>query len=406
MKINDIRLEKMNDRARLVAKVIWEDSGRPEQEIYFETAQDFSGGLSCDPDAFLTAAIMPAMRHGERRVVVDGEICPFLQMGLRDAMSLINYWYGPAYNPVFIEGRIRRAPSPRVSDRAAFFLTGGIDSLTTLRTNRLDSPREHPGSFRDGLLIFGLEIDDPVAFEHVVKSLAMLGAEEGFTMLVVSTNVRLLDDDWVFWGDKFMGAVLSSVAHALGKRLTSASIGSCVDYPYLRPHGSHPLLDSLFSSYGLRIHHDCPALSRFAKTKILAGWETGLRYLHVCNKSEYYRSGVLNCGRCEKCLRTLTALLILGKLDAAVSFAQREVTPELILANAFVHKITFPFWQELVGPLEEAGRADLARAVRRQISLWRGERGWRGPLRRFDRKHLNGVLRYLKRKHFAASLPC
>ena len=143
----------------------------------------------------------------------------------------------------------------------------------------------------------------------------------------------------------------------------------------------------------------CPGSRR---RRFSAEWETGLRHLHVCNKSEFYRPGILNCGRCEKCLRTLTALLILGKLDAAVSFAHREVTPELILANTFVNKTTFPFWQELVRPLEEAGHEDLARAIKRRIGLWRGETGWRGHVRRFDRIHLNGVLRHLKRQHFAS----
>ena len=197
--------------------------------------------------------------------------------------------------------------------------------------------------------------------------------------------------------DIFHGGRSFSVAHALGRRLTSASIASGVDYPRRGPYGSHPLLDSIFSSYGLRIHHDCPGLSRFAKTKILSEWETGLRHLHVCNQSEYYRSGMLNCGRCEKCLRTLTALSDPGQIGLGRELCPARVTPELILANAYINKMTFPFWDELVGPLEEAGHEDLARAVKRRISLWRGETGWRGPLRRFDRMHLNGVLRYLKR---------
>jgi len=84
-------------------------------------------------------------------------------------------------------------------------------------------------------------------------------------------------------------------------------------------------------------------------------------------------------------------------LDLATSFAHREVTPDLICENAWVGKTEFPFWEELIGPLRQMGRHDLADAVCHICSRYLRETGWRGALRRFDRQHLNSAAAALKR---------
>ena len=40
MRIENIRREKSGDRARVTATVLWEDCGRPAQDIYFETSEE------------------------------------------------------------------------------------------------------------------------------------------------------------------------------------------------------------------------------------------------------------------------------------------------------------------------------------------------------------------------------
>ena len=55
------------------------------------------------------------------------------------------------------------------------------------------------------------------------------------------------------------------------------------------------------------------------------------------------------------------------------------------------------FYRELVEPLRTIGRDDLAQVVDRALTAYRGEAGLSGRFRRFDRIHLNGGLRALKR---------
>lgn len=400
MRIEQLRLEERGQRVRAVARVVWEDNDRPTDDYYFEVDKQYADSISANPDAFLVACIMPALRYGERRIAVEGEICPYLKSGLETSMALIRHWYAKNGDraPVTIEAKSRASePLSKTSKRSAFFLTGGIDSLSTLRLNRLNYPSDHPASVRDGIIIFGLEVDDPTAFQHVVDLLSALAEQADFHLLPVYTNVRYLDDDWVFWADEFEAAVLSSVVHALSQRLSNAFIGSSFDYPALHPHGSHPLLDPNYSSYDLRIHHDSVALSRLEKTRVLADWDGALQFLRVCNRSEHYRSGVLNCGRCEKCLRTLTALLILDKLDQARAFAHREVTADLIRQNVYLSKTEFPFWQELIEPLRNKGRHDLVEALRHPMNAYRGQTGWKSSIKAFDRQYLRGSLYQMKR---------
>ena len=412
MRIENIRLEKSGDRARVTATVLWEDCARPTQEIYFETVEKFADGLSCSPHAFLVACIMPAFYFGEERVSIEGEVCPELKDGLMTNLSFMRYWwYEPARRIVKIEARTRSGfPLTRTSERAGFFFSGGIDALATLRANRLNYPLEHPGSLKDGLLVCGLEIRDPKIFEYVLDSMSTLAEEADVTLIPIYTNIRSLgpEDNTEFWGkfwlDEFMGATFSAIAHAFSKRLTEVTINSCHDIPNLIPYSSHPLINPNYSSRDFRIRHEGITLSRFEKTKLVAGWDLALQHLRVCNKTELYQRGMLNCGKCEKCVRTMLALEASGVLEKTSAFPVREIHEELVMAAVQLAPNTFPLYGELIAPLQEKGRLDLVRAIEQKISEYHQSERRKNhrkvfiePLLEYDRKHLGGSLRKLKR---------
>ena len=287
MRVENLRSEKTEKRARIAATVTWENCDRPTHDVYFETDEAFAAGLTCNPNAFLVGCAIPAMHYGEERVSIDAEICPELRDGLTTAMSWLRHWY---YDPdralVRIEARTSSGfPTPRTPERAGFFFSGGIDSFATLRANRLGFPLEHPWSIRDGLIAYGLEMDKPEEFERAMDWLSGIPQETGITLIPVYTNLYLnyrpedAEDHFRFWTYEFQGAVLAAIAHTFARRLTVVSIAGTFDLSSLEPWGSHPLLDPNYSSSDLRVRHDGIALSRLEKTRLAAGWDVTLQHL-------------------------------------------------------------------------------------------------------------------------------
>jgi hypothetical protein len=336
VRIADLRREPHGTSLRAVATVTWEDSPRPSREIWFETSAELDGEFRADPNAFLLACVIPAVRHGEKRVALEGPVCPVLRDGLRTAMILLEGWYGDSRAPLEIESRGGfEAPIPREPSRAAFFLSGGVDSLHLLHSNREKFPGEHRSSFRDAIFVSGRDLpgseDSPGSRNHLARSLENLmpiAEETGIRIVPVTTNARQLDPDDEFFLLEYFGSFLAAAAMTLSGRWSSVSIASSWDLRHLRPWGSHPLLDPCFGTAAMEIHHEGALLTRFQKLLAISSWDSAVSRLVVCNHAP--SPPWLNCGRCNKCLLTLSALLLAGRIERAASFPPESLTPEAI----------------------------------------------------------------------------
>ena len=372
MIIDDLKSIITTGRKRVSAKVTWEDCNRPEMEVFLETVMDFAEGLAANPHAFLVGCIMAAMYHGEKRILIDAEICPELRDGLVTAMKRFAHWYPwyPTDAPIVrIEAKKRFSKSlPKTDGRRAMFFSGGVDSLATLRNNRINFPIGHPSSISDGFLVYGLEIEKPEKFDIVMKTVPKIAKDASLTLIPVYTNLRYLDDTWRFWEHMLMGSLFSAIAHAFTQRINSVLIASHYDIPYLeKPYGSHPLIDSNYSSSDLRVKHDRP-LPRLKKTKMISDWDCALENVRVCNKTNLYESDQINCSECEKCLRTMMTLLTCDALKRSTAFKYDDVSAEMILSTIKLNKTIYSFYPELVQPLRDAGRNDLANIIQEKLN--------------------------------------
>jgi hypothetical protein len=373
MKIENFGTETVEKRARVFGTVKWEDCDRPDQTIYIDTDTEFSDALSVNPHSFLIGGILPAMHFDEARVHLDASVCPELLDGLLTVMSWIKrWWYLPNKKIPIIETKIKSEPTTsQRPKRAGLFFSGGIDSLATIRCNRSNYSLNHPQSIQDGLLVYGLEVDDPEAFKFVMNSVATIARDCQITLIPVYTNLRDLNTDWVFWRRSFQGAVFSAIAHAFSQRLNVASISSSHCVCYSPPYGSHPLIDPNFSSCDFRIKHTCFRLSRLDKTKILANWDVALKNLRVCNKDSLYQPNQLNCGSCEKCLITMTGLIAIGALERTSAFGRHDVSADQLKANIRIYPDVEHYYEELIIPLIERGREDLAHVIKVKLKEYK-----------------------------------
>ena len=389
MKIQNLRSERKDNLNRVAATVIWEERKRLPQDIYIETTDEFAQDLSPNANAFLIACTMPAMYYQEKRIWIDGEICPELKEGLITSMAWMRHWFGYGNQIIPIEAKIQSSsPMLPIQDRTGSFFTGGIDSWANLRSNRLNFPLEHPGSIKDCLIVYGLQNISLDKFEEAVNSFSKIAQDAQVNFIPVYTNIYShlmdLDPDYLFWMKAYNGAALAAIAHAFAKRFTVISIASSHDIPGLVPLGTHPALDHNYSSYNLKIRHDGVTLSRLAKTKLVVDWDIAFQNLRVCDQFDIPPER-LNCGQCEKCIRTMTTLVALDVLEKTNAFPYTDVSRKLLSKAIYIkNKGIERIYRELISLLTSRGRNDLVCVIKENI--------WKTNIKRFDSKFFKGIL--------------
>jgi hypothetical protein len=372
MRILDLEWKRAGERARVSATVRWEDCNEPDREVFMETTGAFGTDLAANPHAFLVGCIVPAMHFGEKRISMDSPICPGLREGLETVMALMKQWSGGGYRPLAIEAEtLNRVPPRLKTGRAGLFLSGGIDSLAALRLNTLHYPAGHPGLVRDCLFLHGFDIGGVMergmkfhVFDRAFRSMSRIARDAGCSLIPVYTNIRHLCDERDLWLNKFFGAALAAVGHAFVPRLELVYIASSYDLYNLAPCGSHPLLDPEYSSFDLRIRHRDVALSRIDKLRIVAEWDPAFQNFRVCLANVEDR---LNCGKCEKCVRTMTGLVALGALHKTRAFVEDDVTPDMFEGFKITIRHRESFYRGLIPLLKERGRDDLVRTIERKL---------------------------------------
>ncbi|BAY20653.1 hypothetical protein NIES2100_03950 [Calothrix sp. NIES-2100] len=396
MKIIDLKSEQQDNLFKVGATVVWEDRDRAPQEVYIATTEEFAQDLSCNPHSFLIACTIVAFYYGEKRIAIDAEICPQLLENLQTAMALLKSWYKRDRPIVKIEAKTKSSiPTPATPKRAGIFFTGGIDTLATLRLNRINYPLEHPGSIKDGLFIYGFSQTTLENYEKAYKSFDEIKKDAGITLIPAYTNlyafVKDLDVEQFrieFWKDYYTSAALSAVAHAFNSRLASIAISSSDEIPYLQPWGTHPLLDTQYSSYDLTIRHEYIDLSRFTKTKLVAEWDLALQKLRVCDQLSL-PAGYLNCGECPKCVATMAQLAALGMLEQAKTFPANDISGELILRKSSIqHLDEEAYYLDLIELFAQQNRNDLVRSIKLLSTKFRSKE----LIKKIDRDFLRSSL--------------
>ncbi len=372
MRLVDFRKERSGDLVQVSARVVWETIRRRSQEIFIATVPDFESDITPEPEAFITGALIPALHLGEKRIALEKEVCPRLIQNLETVMGLMHHWSGGRMKPLKLEVSLKKdALYQGRRRRAGMFLSGGIDSLASLRLNRMLFSQQHQDYIQDCLLLHGFDIGGVIqrgakyhVFERAKRHMAEVAKDAGVTLLPVYTNIRHLCDDRDLWLNRFFGAVLAAVALAFAARFHLVNIAASYDIYNLVPCGSHPMLDPLFSSADLAIRHCDVHLRRIDKLRIVARWQVALDNMRVClaNVAEH-----LNCGRCEKCVRTMCGLEAIGALEKCRAFTANRVDPDLFDAFDITIRHRQPFYEELLESLEARGSWELVARIRREL---------------------------------------
>ena len=142
-------------------------------------------------------------------------------------------------------------------------------------------------------------------------------------------------------------------------------IGATHSYNMLAAHGSHPMLDPLWSTEQVEIIHDGAEKTRWQKLESLLDSPIVRRHLHSCWE---YRGGEYNCGHCSSCLHIMAFLRLHGVADQFPTYPLPLDLDEL--AHMPVHAPSSNYFRGLLLQEVESKGADpeLARALRTSLS--------------------------------------
>ena len=325
--VHEPELTVRDGTTRVAARV--EIGGFGDHSIWFEADGEEGSFLTTRGDAF-AAALLPVASALAQPLEVRGAVSPRLAWGLRELVRLRRVWWPNESAPgelVFPRLEVANG-TPRA---VACSFSGGVDSwFSALRhLPRNESIPEYRVTHLT--LVNGFDhdrhLEDPSWFEAMRAIYGPVAEKEGLRFFAIRTNASSLMSlgtriDWYQW----IGTLLGAPALALGGGVARYYIGASEGYGHLEV-GSNPLSDPWYSTESLQLIHDGPETSRTEKLALLAEHPETWNRLRVCRtltwrNVDVERGAVRNCGACGKCVRTMVALHLIGRLDCFTTFAR------------------------------------------------------------------------------------
>lgn len=348
------------------------ERSRSVKELFALFPDEFAEELSTREDVFFPALVMAALVNREDLDLGGMTIDPLLLRNCLAAARQHQAWV-PRFRRPEVTNYIERSDPRSERARAVSFFSGGVDSLFTLLRHSPHS-REEPTRLTQRDIALAAHIFHNGAADAVVRNpsaeaaLGKSAAAFDARFVPVFSNIMTFDYEWSQnYARVTHAAGLASIARLLSADLSECLIASSHTYGQLHAWGSSPIVDPLYSDRHMSIRHDGSTFTRFEKTEFISRSATALKVINVCDRLVENR-GYVNCSRCQKCLRSMTALDLCGKTGAdAPAFDWTAYTPrsfgEIYLKNW--SEVTFA--RELVDAATARGRTEIARGIRHAI---------------------------------------
>ncbi len=301
---------------------------RPTQErtrLWYRVPTEYSNHLTHTCDPFVVATLLLAMNQSTR-LLIHGEVSPSLLQNLTEFQAAWACWCPQKYRQIEMTAEVEREFSRTIAtDKAISTFSGGVDSCFTVFRHKTGRCGRLKRNLHAGVMVHGFDIplEEQDVFERAAgKSKAML-ASIGMELIPIATNFRHLGQDW----EHVFGTGVASTLMLLQGGYQVGLIPSSDCYNAMEiPYGSNPITDYLLSNQNFQIVHDGASFTRIEKTWEISNWSEVLQNLRVCWEGSHKDR---NCGRCEKCIRTILGFRVLG-MDLPPCFEQ-DVTDEQIL---------------------------------------------------------------------------
>lgn len=329
------------------------------ETVWFEISDKNSLADNHSADAFLSFAILLAMEAGEDINISNFSVSPLLLASIEKIQDIYMDWFKElALKRVRIINAQPKIPMLHKKDSmSASFFSGGVDSFDTIINTENETDGE---KIKKLVYVYGYDVrlGDKKLFNEIKKHLNEAARDLGKDLIIISTNLREFTERFIGW-DFVHGPALITIGHILSPKIKTIYISASNSVGQFTPNGSHPDLDPLFASEVLSIVHYGVERKRIDKIlKNISMSETAMKHLRVCWKNS---GNKMNCGMCEKCVRTMIALEIAGVLEKTQTFT-KSLDSQLIEKIKIPNEGTANLYRELVSYLRDTVILDSIRA--------------------------------------------
>lgn len=352
------------DGIEIAAAVDWhgDNPGFPER-LWFRVPADHAAWLCDRCDPFLTAMAMVAMKR-RRPLHVDGTASARLGAGLAEFAGHFATVAPQRFAAVPLHAAAwTREPALRGPGAVASTFSGGVDSFYTVFRHNVAADGANPASrITHAFFINGFDLRPGwprEMYDSYAAQIEPVLAGAGVRMLRIETNAREFMPyiDWIH----MHGTVLAACAQTLGGLVGLLYVPSSTiaGGAWKAVWGTDPATDYLMGTETLQLVHDSVHLNRPDKMRAMREWRPFLDNMRVCL---HPTPGRMNCGKCEKCIRTMVHLALAGMLDAPTTFPPEARRDMWRNASWVQPGISWDAWY-MRGEALMRGRPDIARKL-------------------------------------------
>ena len=290
--------------------------------LYFAFPEKYQGYLKISLDPFLFSMLIPAMRLGEN-IHLRGLISARLAFGLQEYQTIFRQAHRNwARHPVEIEyaGFTKRNLYPDRERFGATSFSGGVDSTFSCWLLKEEQQKIPYADLKYALFIHGVDnpLNDRVGFEQLAQRFSTFLQPKQIDLITPRTNFILFSQFLVPWVLVPQVPLLAS-AMLLQGLINRFFIPSAYSYDRYTVTGSSFLSDHWIATEDLEVIHPgrFSYVEKLAYVNQIPGYDNILR---VCANKKHSLRG--NCGICNKCLRTMVFLALMGEYSKYKSFPQ------------------------------------------------------------------------------------
>ena len=348
-------------------------------DVYFRVSTPAANAAI---ETFLAFALLPAMKAGAD-LAIDKPLSGQMLGNVETIQDIFASWQPETFRRVAIQAQ-PTCLATRTSTEIACFFSGGVDSFFTLL--------KHRDEITTLLLVHGFDIslENTALSAEVSAAVRNVAARLNKKVIEIHTNIRAFSDLYLSW-DMYHGSALAAVALTMLPLFSRIYVPATQAYSDLLPWGSHPLVDPLWGNEQLHIIHDGCEATRLEKVAAISKSDVAMSTLRVCWLNP---EGAYNCGRCDKCLRTMVHLYLVGALGRCTTLPG-ALSPHDLARAPIKDSICRIFAEQnlralracnadpkVIKAIEDALSGRYVRGfwrVRNKISLWLRKRVMRQP---------------------------